>query len=157
MGTATDETIDQVGFYADNGFEPASYKEAMACPDHDRWQEAMEIEMKGLDRLQVFELCDRSRVPKNSRIIKSRWVFKIKPEKYKARVVIKGFLQAARDIGETFSPTVKMVTLRLIFALAAVMGWLVRQMSVTHSLTLTLAQHRSIWSAHRDTDIVTRC
>jgi hypothetical protein len=133
LGTATSEIQDQAGFYCDQGFEPASYKEAMACSDHDLWQAAMEKEMDGLERLGTFCLVDKNEVHAGVKIIKSRWVYKIKPDKYKARFVVKGFLQAAKDVGETFSPTVKMITLRLIFALAAVLSWTCRQMDVCNA------------------------
>jgi hypothetical protein len=116
------------GFY---GYEPATYQEATTCPDANEWRLAMEIEMEALERLGVFEEVPLSAVPQGYKSISNKWVYKIKPDKYKARLVIRGFME--RDPGETFAPTLKMVTLRLIFALAAVMGFILRQMDVCNA------------------------
>jgi hypothetical protein len=137
LGTATVESCEQleeqIGFYCEQGFEPSTYKDAMACEDHERWTEAMQTEMDSLERLGTFVVVSRDSVPAGCKVLTSRWIYKIKPEKFKARFVIKGFMQAAKDVGETFSPTIKLVTLRLMFALAAVMGWTVRQMDVCNA------------------------
>ena len=82
----------------------------------------MEAEMAAMKRLGVFTYVARHLVPVGVKIISCRWVFKVKPEKLKSRLVIRGFLQDISGI-ETFSPTLKMVTLRLMMALAAFLGW----------------------------------
>ena len=75
----------------------------------------MDTEMAAMDRLSVFDYVLASTVPVGEKVISCRWVFKIKPDKYKARLVIRGFLQDANSIeGGTFSPTVKFVTVRLL-------------------------------------------
>ena len=116
------------GFY---GHEPNTYAEAVNCKDHAMWKHAMDKEMNGLDRLGVFESVPLSQVPSGTKLISNKWVYKIKPDKYKARLVIRGFMQ--HDPGETFAPTLKMVTLRLIFAIAAVLGFVLRQMDVCNA------------------------
>ena len=59
-----------------------------------------------------------------------KWVFKIKRDsngniaKYKARLVAKGYLQQyGLDYAETFSPIVKLATVRIVLALAMQFGW----------------------------------
>ena len=93
----------------------------------------MDSEMAAMDRPNVFEYVPASTVPVGVKVISCRWVFKIKPDKYKARLVIRGFMQDEATIeGGTFSP-VKFVTVRLLFALAAMTGWMVQQMDVCNA------------------------
>ncbi|KAH9293054.1 hypothetical protein KI387_041741, partial [Taxus chinensis] len=52
-------------------------------------------------------------------------------DKCKARLVANGYAQKEGiDYEETFSPTAKIKTIRMIFALAAQFGWKVHQMDV---------------------------
>ncbi|GJU32691.1 ribonuclease H-like domain-containing protein [Tanacetum coccineum] len=62
--------------------------------------------------------------------IGGKWVFKIKYksnveiERYKARYIVKGYNQKKRiDFDETFSPVVKIVTVRCVINLAVQNGW----------------------------------
>lgn len=66
---------------------------------------------------------------------KCRWIFKTKVsadgkhERYKARLVAKGFTQRpGEDFTETFSPFVRYSSVRIIFAIAALLGTKVHQM-----------------------------
>ncbi|GJV86785.1 ribonuclease H-like domain-containing protein [Tanacetum coccineum] len=68
--------------------------------------------------------------PKNYWEACGKWVFKIKYksnveiERYKARYVVKGYNQKKRiDFDETFSPVVKIVTVRCVINLAVQNGW----------------------------------
>jgi hypothetical protein len=65
-------------------------------------------------------------LPPGKRAIPLRWVFRIKRdakgkfEKYKCRIVVKGYSQiAGLDFNETFAPVVRIESIRVIFALAA--------------------------------------
>ena len=63
----------------------------------------------------------QSSLPRNIRIITCRWVYKVKPEKLNA------------DDIDTYSATLKMVTLRLLVAIAAFLGWNLWQMDVCNA------------------------
>jgi len=66
-------------------------------------------------------------LPKGSRPISSKWIFKKKLkkdssiERYKARLVIKGFNQKKEiDFFDTNSPAIKTATIRSLIVLAAI-------------------------------------
>eukprot|EP00253_Pinus_taeda_P030272 PITA_30272 len=74
---------------------------------------------------------------KGKKPISCKWVYKVKYkvdgtlDKYKARLVARGFSQKEGiDNEETFAPTAKMSTIRLVLALAAQFSWKVHQMDV---------------------------
>ncbi|KAK6137892.1 hypothetical protein DH2020_028350 [Rehmannia glutinosa] len=73
-------------------------------------------------------------------IINNKWMFRIKynpdgsVEKYKARVVAKGFQQVPGvDIFETYSPVVKPCTIRLILTFAVTNNWTIQQIVVNNA------------------------
>ena len=68
--------------------------------------------------------------PPKRKVIGTKWVYKVKYksddslEKYKARLVAQGFSQVEGfDVHETFAPTVRIASIRLILALAAHNNW----------------------------------
>ena len=70
-------------------------------------------------------------------VIGVKWVYKTKYksdgslDKHKARLVAKGYAQRPGvDFDETFSPTARMTTIRIVLALAAHSQWPVYQMDV---------------------------
>ncbi|KAJ0480735.1 putative RNA-directed DNA polymerase [Helianthus annuus] len=114
--------------------EPTSYHEASS---DDKWVEAMNNEMEALYRNNTWVLVD---LPKGRKPIGCKWVYKIKykasgeVERYKARLVAKGFNQREGiDFGETFSPVVKMVTVRVVLKLAVNNNWPLYQMDINNA------------------------
>ena len=75
---------------------PQSVQEALGGRHSEKWRAAMASEMDSLRENGVYELVDR---PSGKKVVKSRWVLRVKKnelgevEKYKARVVAKGFSQ----------------------------------------------------------------
>lgn len=115
--------------------EPSSWKEAMASSDAHHWQEAADDEMASLVQAKVFSEVERGST--TIRPITCKWVFKVKRderghiERYKARLVARGFLQRAGiDYDESFAPVAKFQSIRLILALAAAYDLELHQMDV---------------------------
>ncbi|KAJ0547538.1 putative RNA-directed DNA polymerase [Helianthus annuus] len=114
--------------------EPSSYNEAAKDP---RWVEAMNKEMEALFRNNTWTLVD---LPPGRKPIGCKWVYKVKYkssgeiERFKARLVAKGFNQReGLDFGETFSPVVKMVTVRCVIALAVQNDWPLFQLDINNA------------------------
>ena len=114
---------------------PATVAEALGGPHKARWREAMESEMASLRENQVFRLVPR---PAGKKVVKSKWVFRVKynetgaVEKFKARVVAKGFGQVEGvNYDQTFSPTVKFESIKQLVALGASKQLHMHQMDVT--------------------------
>ncbi|XP_049343372.1 uncharacterized mitochondrial protein AtMg00820-like [Solanum verrucosum] len=104
--------------------EPSTYEEAIT---DSKWVHAMTQELQALKDNGTWKVVP---LPHNQPVIGCKWVFKIKyrsdgtVERYKARLVAKGYNQTAGiDYQETFSPVVKMVTVRTVVALAAAENW----------------------------------
>ncbi|GJX93320.1 retrotransposon protein, putative, ty1-copia subclass [Tanacetum coccineum] len=78
--------------------------------------------------------------PTGVNVVGCKWIFKLKQhpdgsiDKYKARVVARGFTQQyGVDYEDTFSPVVKPTTVRLILSLAVSRGWHLRQIDVSNA------------------------
>jgi hypothetical protein len=123
--------------------EPASHRTALSEP---AWRAAMEAEFDALQKNQTWRLVPH---PPGTNIVGSKWIFKTKfcldgsVDKYKARLVARGFTQQyGIDYHDTFSPVVKPVTVRLVLSLAVSRGWCLRQIIKVHRLTNVMASHQ---------------
>jgi hypothetical protein len=83
----------------------------------------MESEMNSIRANGTWDLVELSR---NRKALPCKWVFRLKQvsdssdPKYKARIVTKGFRQEyGVDFDETFSPVVKLSTLRFLLNVVA--------------------------------------
>ncbi|MCO5605824.1 hypothetical protein L7F22_060008 [Adiantum nelumboides] len=93
-----------------------------------------------MDALVKNETWDLVRLPSGKKAIGSKWVYKVKcksdgsVERYKARLVAKGYAQTkGLDYDETFSLVAKMTNVRLVIAMASMLGWKLRQMDVNNA------------------------
>ena len=74
--------------------EPQSFKESMSSPEAPYWKEAINNEVKSILQNHMWELVD---LPPGSKPLGYKWIFKKKMkadgsiDKYKARLVIKGY------------------------------------------------------------------
>ncbi|MCO5562875.1 hypothetical protein L7F22_016511 [Adiantum nelumboides] len=115
-----------------NEGEPLTYKEAKSCESSSKWKLAMQEEIKSL---HANDTRDLKPLPKGRKALPKKWVYKVKfvdaKPKYKARLVAKGCAQEENiDLQEVFSPDVKMTTLRVLFALTAILYMELYQMDV---------------------------
>jgi len=105
--------------------EPLTVVEAMASEHAVEWRAAMDEEMANLARFGCFERVNRSDAVKHGKLVKSKWVFKVKynsdntVQRFRARLVAKGFTQVpGSDFYETFSPVFSYTSLRTVMAIA---------------------------------------
>lgn len=103
--------------------EPLTVEEALSGEQALEWQHAMEEEYQSLLEHGTWELVD---CPNGVKPIPAKWVFKIKRdasgniERYKARLVVKGFKQVEGiDYNEVYAPVSKHTTLRTLLSLVA--------------------------------------
>jgi hypothetical protein len=114
--------------------EPESFEEATSSGNAEQWKQAMDEEIQSLKQNQTWTLVEP---PKNQQVIDNRWVYKIKRnedgsvQKYKARLVARGFRQVAGiDYNETFSPVTKFDSIRMILCVAASEKLILKQFDV---------------------------
>jgi histone deacetylase 1/2 len=114
--------------------EPENITEAFG---HVDWKKAMHDEYSALMRNETWHLVPAK---EGKNIIDCKWVYKVKRksdgtiDRYKARLVAKGFKQRYRiDYEDTFSPVVKIATIRLVLSIAVSQGWTLRQLDVQNA------------------------
>jgi hypothetical protein len=103
--------------------EPASYMEALISPQCTEWQQPMQLEFASLTSNMTWDLVA---LPAGRRIVSSMWSYKAKTDasgavsRYKARFVAKGCSQREGiDYTETFSPVIRLASLRIFVSIAA--------------------------------------
>jgi hypothetical protein len=116
--------------------DPQTPEEALNSPQSHLWKSAMEEEYKALMENGTWTLTD----PKpNAKVLKTRWVFKTKrgkdqPTLYKARLVAKGCTQIPGiHFEETYSPVIRMETLRFLISMAAKYDLKIHQLDVKNA------------------------
>ena len=102
--------------------DPRTVTEALSRPDKDDWKKAMNKEIESLPSNGTWEIVPR---PREQNIVSCKWVFKTKRnvkgevERYKARLVARGFSQKyGVDYDEVFAPVVRQATFRTLLTLA---------------------------------------
>jgi hypothetical protein len=114
--------------------EPKSYEEAVNSPHAEDWKNAMQAEYDSLMDNDTWTLVDK---PEDKQVLPGKWVYRVKygangqVDKLKARYVAKGFAQVeGLDFFETYAPTCKPETFRILLAVAAKKGLHLGQMDV---------------------------
>lgn len=115
--------------------DPMTREEALGGTDGARWQKAMEEEYDSLMENKTWELVS---LPPGRKALDCKWVYKTKKdaagkiERYKARLVARGFAQTKRiDYEDTYSPVVRYESIRLLLALAVKLDMDVDHLDVT--------------------------
>lgn len=114
--------------------EPTTFKQAMASDQADQWRVAMEDEMESLYANDTWEAVP---LPAGMTAIPTKWVYKIKRdgsgnvERFKARLVVKGFYQIPGvDYSEVFAPVTKYASFRSLMAIAATKDFEMRHLDI---------------------------
>ncbi|CAM8891670.1 unnamed protein product [Rhodiola kirilowii] len=102
---------------------PCTYDEAISSIDGPIWKEAIKSELDSFLQNHTWELVNH---PQGCKPLDSKWIFTKKMkvdvtvEKYKARLVIKGYRQKeGLDYFDTFSPVTRITSIRMIIDIAA--------------------------------------
>ncbi|GJP80808.1 hypothetical protein CLOP_g11007 [Closterium sp. NIES-67] len=109
-------------------------KTPLALVHMDVWKASEDEEFGSLIENETWDLCD---LPPGKKAITSKMIYRHKygPEgeltRYKSRLVARGFQQTkGKDYDEVFAPVGKGTTLRVLLAIAALLGWKIRQMDI---------------------------
>ncbi|GFP97577.1 retrovirus-related pol polyprotein from transposon tnt 1-94 [Phtheirospermum japonicum] len=128
---AKDFGPDYVVFLLDE--EPNSLKE-VSRTDSSFWKEVVQSE---IDSIMQNHTCILTDLPEGCKPLGSKWILKRKfradgsIDKYKARLVVKGFLQKeGYDFFDTYSPVTRITSIRVLLAIAALHNLEIHQMDV---------------------------
>ena len=120
--------------------EPKTYHEAITGPDKKKWMAAIREELIALISKGTWV---RRKLPKGKNLVTSKWVFKVKYkqdgtiERFKARLVARGFTQKyGIDYEETFAPTLRYESLRMLIFIVVQFGLVLHQMNVDNAYLL---------------------
>ncbi|CAI7764475.1 unnamed protein product [Closterium sp. NIES-53] len=128
---------------------PRSYAEAIEGPYSSQWQAAMDAEMASWKSTGTY--VDEV-PPPEANIVSGMWIFRVKrppgsPPAFKARYVARGFSQRQGvDFFQTFSPTLKMTTLRVLLHVAAQRDYELHSLDFSTAF-LQGSLHEEIWLA----------
>ena len=146
--TESDTTeVETVFEFAD--LSRLTYPQAMNRSDAIKWQEAITKELDSLITQNVGTEVTTSKIPSGIKPLTCRLLFKIKydannnPIQWKARLVVQGFKQTyGIDYKETFAPTAKSKSIKLMLSDAAINNKEIRQFDYeTAFLNAELTEH----------------
>ncbi|CAI7820284.1 unnamed protein product [Closterium sp. NIES-54] len=126
---------------------PRSYAEAIEGPYSSQWQAAMDAEMASWKSTGTYV---DAVPPPGANIVSGMWIFRVKrppgsPPVFKARYVARGFSQRQGvDYFQTFSPTPKMTTLRVLLHVAAHRDYELHSLDFSTAF-LQGSLHEEIW------------
>ena len=121
LGSSEFDEIETFAYHSDYVDQelPKSIEEALSSPE---WYRAMKAEYDSLQKNEVWDIVE---MPEGKNLVTGKWHFALKRNskgeiiRHKARYVARGFKQKRGvDYDQTYSPTVKMVTLRVLLSSA---------------------------------------
>jgi hypothetical protein len=113
--------------------DPKSGRKARASPESAEWRKAEEEEYQAIIDEDVADVVDR---PLDAPVLPGKFTYKTKRDengdcvRHKARFVPLGCCDPCKALKETFSPRLRYATLRVLIALAAMMGATIHQLDV---------------------------
>jgi hypothetical protein len=115
--------------------EPATVQEAINHPTRGKeWEKAIRDEVNSLIKNHTWDIVPR---PQNRQVVSNKFAFKHKKNemativRLKARLVARGFSQIyGIDYLDTYAPVVKLTSVRILLAIAAIFGLEIHQMDV---------------------------
>ncbi|CAI7793159.1 unnamed protein product [Closterium sp. NIES-53] len=126
---------------------PRYYAEAIEGPYSSQWQAAMDAEMASWKSTGTYV---DAVPPSGANIVSGMWIFRVKrppgsPPVFKARYVARGFSERQGvDYFQTFSPTPKMTTLRVLLHVAAHRDYELHSLDFSTAF-LQGSLHEEIW------------
>ena len=113
---------------------PQTFEQAIQSDEKDKWNKAISEEVSALAKNETWDVVP---LPKDKKAINSRWVFSVKPSengnspRFKARLCAKGYTQEKGiDYTDTFSPTVRYDSIRILLAIAVQRKLKIKQFDV---------------------------
>ena len=115
--------------------EPVTVGEAVSHPTRGKqWEKAIRDEYESLIKNHTWDLVQR---PQNRQVVSNKFAFKHKKDeqaiivRLKARLVARGFSQIyGIDYLDTYAPVVKLASIRILLAIAAIFDLEIHQMDV---------------------------
>src|SRR5256714_1962961 len=115
--------------------EPATVKEALNHPERGKqWEKAIRDEVNSHLKNHTWDIVPR---PRNRQVVSNKFAFKHKKNevarivRLKARLVARGFSQIyGIDYLDTYAPVIKLASIRIVLAIAAIFGLEIHQMDV---------------------------
>jgi Reverse transcriptase (RNA-dependent DNA polymerase) len=126
--------------------DPVNIEDALSHWDHARWKQACHEELTKMHQYGTWTIVRR---PEDVNVVDTKWVLHIKnpgtkEERYKARIVARGFsMKPGEDYFETQASVVKSTTIRILLSLAAVLGMIV-ELADVETAYLNAALHEPI-------------
>lgn len=121
---------------SENSCVPKTYKQAMLCADKEKWQEAIDAEIKSLVEYGTFDIVDMPDF--YVKVLNNMLVFALKTNpagtiaRYKARLVIKGYLQEyGVDFFHTFTNVARLESIRLMLAISVKQSYIAKSLDIT--------------------------
>jgi Reverse transcriptase (RNA-dependent DNA polymerase) len=124
------ESEDEEGNYlvvSEEMVEPTSFHEAYFDKDpncRNLWRNAISKELENMEKCDVWSVINKSTIPSNQKLIRSKWVFKEKRDRvFRARLVALGYSQIPGiDFIGNYSLVMNNSSFRILILLIAKLG-----------------------------------
>ena len=117
---------------------PTTERQAKAYPDAPYWHAAALAEKHSLLETGTFQYLGHDDLPDNCNVVRTKVVYDVKTksdgsiDKYKCRLVAKGFSQAEGiDFDDTFAPVSQLLSMRVLLADALAKGLTLHHLDVS--------------------------